>query len=137
MKDSSDCSILGNPRCSIRIDFALEGFSTICLRASSSALGYCSISFCTYIWWGRVGERIRSGWPCLRAAMAITYEAITHNVAWMVAFSNPLVRSARSPLIRSRGYTYTPDNSTQHGSSLNLHTCQSTLSRNGSLRRTT
>ena len=58
-----------------------------------SARGYCDFSFCMYIWWGRVGDRIRSGLLCLRAAIAMMYEAITHNVTWMVAFSSPLVLS--------------------------------------------
>ena len=61
------------------------------------ARAYCSFSFCVYIWWGRVGDRIRSGLLCLRAAIAITYEAITHNVTWMIAFSNPLVCSWFKP----------------------------------------
>jgi predicted Co/Zn/Cd cation transporter (cation efflux family) len=57
------------------------------------ARAYCSFAFCMYIWWGRVGDRIRSGLLCLRAAMAMMYDAITHSVTWMVAFSSPLVWS--------------------------------------------
>jgi len=49
------------------------------------------------IWWGRVGERIRSGRLCLRAAMAMMYDAITHSVMWIVAFSKPLVRNWSRP----------------------------------------
>ena len=62
-------------------------------RQGQSARAYCSFAFRVYIWWGRVGERIRSGRPCLRAAIAMMYETMTHSVTWMVAFSKPLVCS--------------------------------------------
>lgn len=70
-----------------------ERLENFCHSPHSRARAYCSLSFCMYIWCGRVGERIRSGRLCLRAAIAITYEAITHSVTWMVAFSSPLVLS--------------------------------------------